>query len=65
MVVSLISCDEVAESSSSLGASKNPTSNPVEDQYDSDDDSGELENSNLISLLCHTCQPPSTTLQAV
>ena len=60
-----ISCDSVAASSSSLGSSKDPATDPVEDKNDSDDDSSKLENSDFVSLLCHSRQSSGTTLQAI
>lgn len=53
------------ERSSSLGASKDPATDPVEDENNGDDNASELEDGDLVSLLCHACQSSSTTLQAV
>jgi len=65
MIALRISCNNVAGSSGSLGASKDPASNPVEHQNYSDEDSSKLENRNFVSLLCHPRQSSSTTLQAI
>lgn len=57
--------NEMRQGSSSFGTSKHPAADPVEDENNGDDDSSELEDGNLVSLLCHTCQSSSTALQAV
>lgn len=57
--------DEAGEPSSSLGASKDPATDPIKDENNGDDDACKLEDGDLVSLLCHTCQSSSTALQAV